>query len=51
MSLNHPEVSIIVRTQNEELWISHCLGMIFNQDFDSFEVILVDNNRKEIYWK
>ena len=39
-----PEVSIIIRTKNEERWISHCLTMVFNQDYDSFEVILVDNN-------
>ena len=38
------KVSIIVRTYNEERWIAHCLGAIFNQDFDNFEVILVDNN-------
>jgi glycosyltransferase involved in cell wall biosynthesis len=44
MNLKAPEVSIIVRTYNEERWIGHCLGSIFNQDFDNFEVILVDNN-------
>jgi len=44
MNSNSPEVSIIVRTRNEELWIAHCLSMIFEQDFDSFEVILVDNS-------
>jgi len=44
MKSSHPEVSIIVRTFNEERWIAHCLGAIFNQDFDGFEVILVDNN-------
>ena len=38
-----PEVSIIIRTKNEERWISHCLSMVFNQDFKDFEVILVDN--------
>ena len=38
------KVSIIVRTYNEERWIGHCLGAIFSQDFDNFEVILVDNN-------
>jgi rhamnosyltransferase len=38
------KVSIIVRTYNEERWIAHCLGAIFSQEFDSFEVILVDNN-------
>jgi glycosyltransferase involved in cell wall biosynthesis len=44
MNSKAPEVSIIVRTYNEERWIGHCLGAIFNQDFDNFEVILVDNN-------
>ena len=38
-----PEISIIVRTKNEERWIGHCLEMIYEQDFKSFEVILVDN--------
>jgi len=44
MNSKAPEVSIIVRTYNEERWIGHCLSAIFNQDFDNFEVILVDNN-------
>lgn len=42
--MSFPEISIIVRTKNEERWISHCLEAIFAQDFPSFEVILVDNN-------
>jgi rhamnosyltransferase len=37
-------VSIIVRTKNEEKWIGHCLSMIYEQDYKDFEVILVDNN-------
>ena len=44
MILNSTEISIIVRTYNEERWIAHCLSAIFSQDFDNFEVILVDNN-------
>jgi glycosyltransferase involved in cell wall biosynthesis len=44
MSGNTPKVSIIIRTFNEERWIAHCLGMIFDQEFNDFEVILVDNN-------
>ena len=44
MSLIKPTVSIIVRAFNEEKWIGHCLRAIFDQNFDSFEVILVDNN-------
>ncbi|HQS58897.1 MAG: glycosyl transferase family 2 [Gallionellales bacterium 35-53-114] len=38
-----PEVSIIIRTKNEERWIGHCLEMVFKQDFKDIEVILVDN--------
>jgi rhamnosyltransferase len=38
-----PEISIIVRTKNEERWIAHCLAMLYKQDHSDFEVILVDN--------
>ena len=38
-----PEISIIVRTKNEERWIAHCLLMLYQQDYSDFEVILVDN--------
>jgi rhamnosyltransferase len=38
-----PEVSIIIRTKNEERWISHCIAMLYNQKFKDFEIILVDN--------
>ena len=38
------KVSIIVRTKNEEKWISLCLGAIRKQRYNNFEIILVDNN-------
>lgn len=38
-----PNVSIIIRTKNEERWISSCLEGVFNQNYKDFEVILVDN--------
>ena len=38
-----PLVSIIIRTKNEERWISSCLKSVFRQDYGNFEVILVDN--------
>jgi hypothetical protein len=38
-----PRVSVIVRTQNEEGWIDHCLAMLFRQDHGDVEVIVVDN--------
>lgn len=38
-----PLVSIIIRTKNEERWITSCLQAIFSQEMKDFEVILVDN--------
>ena len=43
----NPFVSIIVRTKNEDFWIGKCLNEIFNQRYQNFEVILVDNNSKD----
>ena len=42
-----PKISIIIRTKNEEDWIQHCLDMVFKQDYQDFEVILVDNNSSD----
>jgi len=37
------EISIIVRTHNEEKWINECLRSIQNQTISDVEVVLVDN--------
>ena len=39
-----PLISIIVRTKNEERWISSCLSRISEQTISDVEIILVDNN-------
>ena len=36
-------VSIIIRTKNEERWISSCLRSVFKQTYKNIEVIIVDN--------
>lgn len=36
-------ISIIIRTKNEERWITSCLRGIFKQGHKDFEVIIVDN--------
>jgi rhamnosyltransferase len=36
-------VSIIIRTKNEERWISSCLKSVFKQEHRNIEVIIVDN--------
>ena len=41
--MNQKLVSIIIRTKNEERWISSCLKSVFKQDYKNFEVIIVDN--------
>ena len=41
---SNPKVSIIIRTKNEERWISLCLRSVYEQNYKNFEVILVDNN-------
>ena len=43
LSKKPPLVSIIVRTLNEEKWIGACLKGIFEQTYENFEVIIVDN--------
>ncbi len=35
--------SIIIRTKNEEEWISKCLEAVYNQSYKNIEVIIVDN--------
>lgn len=42
-----PRVSVIIRTKDEERWITHCLSAVFSQQFKDFEVILVDNASRD----
>ena len=37
------KASLIIRTKNEERWISSCLKSVFAQKHKDFEVIIVDN--------
>ena len=45
--MSQNKCSIIIRTKNEERWISNCLDKIFSQSYKNFEVILVDNNSSD----
>ncbi|MBM3251192.1 MAG: glycosyltransferase [Candidatus Omnitrophica bacterium] len=40
-------VSIVIRAKNEERWITQCLRGVFDQDYDNFEVIIVDNESSD----
>ena len=44
IKLSSPLISIIIRTRNEERWLTHCLSAISTQSIKDFEIILVDNN-------
>lgn len=41
--MKQPLVSIIIRTYNEERWITSCLNAVFNQTYKNIEVVIVDN--------
>ena len=38
-----PTASIIIRTKNEAMYLGRCLRQIFRQDYQDFDVILVDS--------
>ena len=40
-------ISIVVRTKNEERWITQCLNAVFSQDYKDYEVIIVDNESND----
>lgn len=44
-------ISVIIRTNNEERWISPCLSSLFAQEYKDFEVIIVDNNSTDMTLK
>ena len=41
--MKSPTVSIIIRTKNEERWITNTLESVFSQSYKDFEVIIGDN--------
>ena len=43
-SKNKPKVSVIIPARNEAANIGACIGCVISQDYDNYEVILVDDN-------
>jgi len=43
-----PKISIIIRTKNEEKWINACLQSVFQQQYQDFEVILLDDHSEDM---
>ena len=46
--MNNPKISIIIRTKNEEKYISQCLKKISQQTLKEFEIIIVDNHSSDL---
>lgn len=47
MNEKKPLVSIIIRTKNEERWITQCLNAVVSQKYENFEVVIVDNGSSD----
>ena len=41
--MKEKKVSIIIRVKNEENWIDSCLRSVFKQEYNNYEVIIVNN--------
>lgn len=45
--MTKPNISIIIRTKNEEQWIPYCLEAVLNQNYKNREIIIVDDNSQD----
>ena len=43
-SKSYPKVSIILPARNEEGFISKCLDSLINQDYENYEIIVIDDS-------
>ena len=44
---NKPKVSVIVPARNEEKLISKCLDSLLNQDYENYEIIVIDDSSED----
>jgi len=47
LKMNKPRVSVIVLNWNGKHFLEKCLGSLLNQDYSTFEVLLVDNGSSD----
>ena len=45
--MNNYKVSVIVPCYNAEKWIEECISSIFEQTYDNYEVIVIDNESQD----
>ncbi|MBN2531408.1 MAG: glycosyltransferase [Spirochaetales bacterium] len=48
--VNHFMVSVIVPARNEEKNIAHCLFSLLKQDYDNYEILVLDDNSEDRTW-
>lgn len=46
-SKTHPKVSIILPARNEEEFIGECLESLTNQDYENYEIIVIDDSSED----
>ena len=46
-STRHPKVSVILPARNEEEFLGKCLDSLENQDYDNYEIIVIDDSSED----
>lgn len=46
-STKHPKVSVILPARNEEEFLGKCLDSLENQDYDNYEIIVIDDSSED----
>ena len=50
-SKSNPKVSIILPARNEENFIGNCLDSLIKQDYQNYEIIVIDDSSDDSTWK
>lgn len=45
--MKKPKVSFVIRTLNESFWIEKVLKTLLQQDYNNFEIIIIDSGSKD----
>ncbi|MCE2614511.1 MAG: glycosyltransferase [Nitrosopumilus sp. (ex Thoosa mismalolli)] len=46
-STKHPKVSVILPARNEEEFLGKCLDSLENQDYDNYEIVVIDDSSED----
>ena len=50
-SKTNPKVSIILPARNEEEFLGKCLDSLTNQDYQNYEIVVIDDSSEDDTWK